>query len=153
MRAKTAAKGFSLIEFMVALIILSILVGIAVPGFLDFLRRQKMSSSANSALAMLQYARSEAIKRQTDIEVNFVADSSGWTIEVRRDDTDELLRTLRKDDTQTGWSGTNRVLFDLRGRPAAAGCMTLAVDGDSSLSRQISVLSGGKISVKEGSCV
>ncbi|WP_348730628.1 GspH/FimT family pseudopilin [Rheinheimera texasensis] len=153
MRAANRSRGFSLIEFMIALIILSILVGIAVPGFLDFLRRQKMSSSANSALAMLQYARSEAIKRQSDIEVNFVADSTGWTIEVRRDDTDELLRTLRKDDTQTEWSGSNRILFDLRGRPAAASCMQLAVDGDSSLNRQISVLSGGKIAVKEGDCI
>lgn len=153
MRTLKTAKGFSLIELMVALIILSILVGLAVPGFLDFLRRQKVSSSANSALAMLQYARSEAIKRQSGIEVNFVADSTGWTIEVRRDDTDELLRTLRKDDTQTLWSGTNRVLFDLRGRPAAASCMELAVEGDSSLNRQISVLSGGKIAVKEGNCV
>ncbi len=153
MRAANRSRGFSLIEFMIALIILSILVGIAVPGFLDFLRRQKMSSSANSALAMLQYARSEAIKRQSDIEVNFVADSTGWTIEVRRDDTDELLRTLRKDDTQTEWSGSNRILFDLRGRPAAASCMQLAVDGDSSHNRQISVLSGGKIAVKEGDCI
>ncbi len=153
MRAANRSRGFSLIEFMIALIILSILVGIAVPGFLDFLRRQKMSSSANSALAMLQYARSEAIKRQSDIEVNFVADSTGWTIEVRQDDTDELLRTLRKDDTQTEWSGSNRILFDLRGRPAAASCMQLAVDGDSSLNRQISVLSGGKIAVKEGDCI
>ncbi len=153
MRAANRSRGFSLIEFMIALIILSILVGIAVPGFLDFLRRQKMSSNANSALAMLQYARSEAIKRQSDIEVNFVADSTGWTIEVRRDDTDELLRTLRKDDTQTEWSGSNRILFDLRGRPAAASCMQLAVDGDSSLNRQISVLSGGKIAVKEGDCI
>lgn len=153
MGARNSSRGFSLIEFMIALIILSILVGIAVPGFLDFLRRQKVASSANSALAILQYARSEAIKRQSNIEVNFVADSAGWTIEVRRDDTDELLRTLRKDDPQTEWSGSNRVLFDLRGRPAAASCMQLAVDGDSSLNRQISVLSGGKIAVKAGVCI
>lgn len=145
-------NGFSLTEFMVALLILSILVGIAMPGFADFLRRQKVSSSANSALVMLQYARSEAIKRQSNIEVSFLSDSLSWTIEVRLDDTDELLRTLKKDDVQTSWSGDNLVVFDLRGRPVTASCMQLEVSEDSSLLRHIDVLSGGKIAVKEGNC-
>lgn len=152
MRGAKRLSGFSLTEFMVALLILSILVGVAAPGFLDFLRRQKLSSSANSALVMLQYARSEAIKRQADIQVSFLASSSGWTIEVRLDTTNELLRELEGNDTQSGWSGDNEVIFDLRGRPAAASCMQLAVSGDSSLLRHIDVLSGGKIAVKEGSC-
>lgn len=145
-------NGFSLTEFMVALLILSILVGIAMPGFGDFLRRQKVSSSANSALVMLQYARSEAIKSQSNIEVSFLSDSSSWTIEVRVDETDELLRSLKRDDVQTGWSGDNQVVFDLRGRPVTASCMQLEVSDDSSLLRHIDVLSGGKIAVKEGNC-
>lgn len=152
MRTMRSSNGFSLIEFMVALLILSILVGVAMPGFVDFLRRQSVSSSANSALMMMQYARSEAIKRQSNIAVNFLSDSSSWTIEVRLDDTDELLRTLKKDDVQTGWSGDNQVIFDLRGRPGTPSCMQLAVSGDSSILRHIEVFSGGKIAVKEGTC-
>lgn len=152
MRATKRQYGFSMTEFLVALLILSILVGVAAPGFLDLLRSQKVSSSANSALVMLQYARSEAIKRQADIQVNFVASSTGWTIEVRLDATNELLRELAKDDVQTGWTGDSEVVFDLRGRPMAASCMQLGVTGDSSLLRHIDVLSGGKIAVQEGSC-
>lgn len=152
MRALKGNSGFSLIELVVALTILSILVAIAVPSFLEFLRMQKASSSANSALVMMQFARSEAIKRQANIEVNIIDTSADWTVEVRLDSTNELLRTLKQDDTQTTWSGNNTLVFDLRGRPVAASCMQLDISGSSGLTRSINILSGGKIAVKEGAC-
>lgn len=152
MRAGRFVRGFSLTEFMIALLILAIIVGFAAPGFLDMMRQQKLTSTANSALVMLQFARSEAIKRQADVQVGFVARSGGWTIEVRLDATNELLRQLDKDDASSEWSGTNEIVFDLRGRPAAAGCTQLTVSGASSLLRRIDVFSGGKMTVKEGSC-
>jgi type IV fimbrial biogenesis protein FimT len=56
-------RGITLIELMVAISVLAILLAIAIPSFENALLGSKLSSQANTFLASLQLARSEAIKR------------------------------------------------------------------------------------------
>jgi type IV fimbrial biogenesis protein FimT len=56
-------RGFTLIEVLVTLAIMSILVMIATPSFKSMIQSNTMSSNVNSFLADVRYARSEAIKR------------------------------------------------------------------------------------------
>lgn len=55
--------GVTLIELMIAIVILAVLLGIGVPAFRDASLGSKLSSSATNLVASVQLARSEAIKR------------------------------------------------------------------------------------------
>ena len=55
--------GFTLIELLVVLALLAILLALAVPNFRTLVQNTRATSQANELLTMLQYARSEALKR------------------------------------------------------------------------------------------
>jgi type IV fimbrial biogenesis protein FimT len=61
--------GVTLIELLVTLSIAVILMTIAVPGFQDFFRRNRVESAASEFMATLNYARSEAIRRGVRVSV------------------------------------------------------------------------------------
>jgi type IV fimbrial biogenesis protein FimT len=56
-------RGFTLIEAMVVVAIVAVLVGIAAPSFKNQIQSSAMTSSVNSFLSDMRYARSEAIRR------------------------------------------------------------------------------------------
>ncbi|WP_432720895.1 GspH/FimT family pseudopilin [Jeongeupia wiesaeckerbachi] len=57
------ARGFTLIEMLVAIAILSILLAIGIPSFVDLLNRKRLENTANDYLSLIAYAKSEALKR------------------------------------------------------------------------------------------
>jgi type IV fimbrial biogenesis protein FimT len=71
------ARGFTLIEVMVAVMILAILVTIAVPSFNNASLSSKLGGYANDLVAGAQLARSEAIKR--NVNVTLCASEDGDT--------------------------------------------------------------------------
>jgi type IV fimbrial biogenesis protein FimT len=60
---KRKLSGFTLLEFMFAIALLAVLVGLGVPGLTDFVRSSRMSSAANDIISDFALARSEAVKR------------------------------------------------------------------------------------------
>jgi type IV fimbrial biogenesis protein FimT len=56
-------RGFTLIELIVAVSILSILMGVAAPSLRDLFMNAAITGQANDLLSSLAVARSEAIKR------------------------------------------------------------------------------------------
>jgi len=71
-------KGFTLIEILVTLAIISILVVVASPSFINIIKRDRLVTNANHLHNTFKYARSEAIKREQD--VNIVATGSQWSV-------------------------------------------------------------------------
>jgi len=67
MKAKQA--GFTLIEVMVAVVVLSVLLSIGVPNFRDFIRNARLSAAANDFISATNLARAEAIKRNRPASV------------------------------------------------------------------------------------
>src|SRR5690606_38709833 len=55
------AAGFTLLELMTTLIVISVLLTVAVPGFFDTIRTNRAAANANELVTALSIARSEAI--------------------------------------------------------------------------------------------
>lgn len=79
MQASRAARGFSLIELMVAIVVLAILTSIALPNFRSFARRNAVTSQSNAILADLQYARNDAITRRVVTDICGSTDGTACT--------------------------------------------------------------------------
>jgi type IV fimbrial biogenesis protein FimT len=81
MSEMTRKEGFTLIELMVTVALLTILIGIAVPSFVETVNRNAVTGAANDLLASVLLARSEAIKREVRVVVQQQGgDWSQWRV-------------------------------------------------------------------------
>jgi len=77
-------RGFTLIEVMMVVAVLGIMLALAVPSFTAMGNRNKLSSSANDLIIALLSARSEAVKRECEVQLS--RDGSwggGWRARIR----------------------------------------------------------------------
>jgi type IV fimbrial biogenesis protein FimT len=82
--ARTAARGFTMIEMMVVVVLAAVLLAVAVPSFQSVIARKRLEGVANELSTDIHYARAEAIQRNavvgivfgTDCYVVYVLDSS-----------------------------------------------------------------------------
>lgn len=61
------AIGFTLVELVITLAVVSVLVGIAAPSFRGMLATNRLASQTNELIAGINLARSEAIKRNRSV--------------------------------------------------------------------------------------
>lgn len=69
-------RGFTIIELMMALLVLALLITVAVPSFGSFINNNRITSQANNFHAALLYARSEAVKRNRAVFMCWSGDST-----------------------------------------------------------------------------
>lgn len=83
-------RGFTLIELMVTIALMSIMMAIAAPSFVTFRRNAELTSISNNFLAALNAARTEAMKRNMfAMVVPLDGDndwSKGWRVFVDKND-------------------------------------------------------------------
>ncbi len=74
--------GFTLIELMLVVVLAGVMLGIGIPSFRDFIASQRVKTAAGEYASALVEARSEAIKRNTNVTVTAGASGwrSGWTV-------------------------------------------------------------------------
>ncbi len=76
------ANGFSLVELLASLAVVSVLATVAVPSYRSFMTTQRVRSTSYDLMSTLVFARSEAIKRNSSVTVTKAAGgwAQGWTV-------------------------------------------------------------------------
>jgi type IV fimbrial biogenesis protein FimT len=99
-------KGFTLVELLITIVVISVLLATGVPAFLDFIKNNRLTAQTNELVSAIQLARSEAVKRGTNTIV--CASSNGTSCSDNKDDWDKgwiVFSDLNQnDDPDTGGS-------------------------------------------------
>jgi type IV fimbrial biogenesis protein FimT len=56
-------KGFTLVELLITMVVVSILLATGVPSFMQFIKNNRVTGQANSFVVSTHMARNEAVKR------------------------------------------------------------------------------------------
>ncbi|HWP00906.1 MAG TPA: GspH/FimT family pseudopilin [Methylococcus sp.] len=116
--------AFTLIELLIGVALLAVLITVGIPGFRDFILDNRMTAEINSLLVDLNYARSEAVKRNVQVTVckrnaqgTACKDDGSW-----RDGwiVSTATGVLRVHDplpagSTIGYTGSPRIIFDGKG--------------------------------------
>lgn len=73
-------RGFTLIDLMVALVVVGVLMGQAVPSFFESTARARLQGAINELAIDLQYARSEAVRERAPVTLTVAASGASYTI-------------------------------------------------------------------------
>jgi type IV fimbrial biogenesis protein FimT len=124
-RTHRRARGFTLLEAMVAMSILAILAGLAAANFSPIVNSARIRAAALDFSTDLAMARSEAIKRNTEVTLAFDSGNwaSGWSVTASGVATPIQRRNALA--TGIGSSSTaGSFVFNGSGRPATSGSVT-----------------------------
>ncbi len=130
------SRGFSLIELMVAVTLLTILLSLAMPAFTGWVRNAKVRSVAESLQTGVRLAQAEAVRRyrpmvffltdqKTCTGTTSAADSGAFwairTIPLTADEPSEAVKCGVLSDVAAGvqLSGPTAICFNANGRQAA----------------------------------
>jgi type IV fimbrial biogenesis protein FimT len=74
--ANKTRRGFTLMELMFTIAVLSVLVSLAIPSFIETISRNRVAAQSNDFVTALNYARSEALRRVAPVSVCASANST-----------------------------------------------------------------------------
>lgn len=85
----SAMRGFTIIELMITLILLAVMVTLAMPSLSDLVRDQRVKTATFDVYSSLIFARSEAIKRNSNIDLVPAGSdwAGGWQVRIQSDST------------------------------------------------------------------
>ena len=86
-RVPQATRGFTLVELLIAVVVIGVLAAIAIPRFRELTQTWRLDSAAQQLLGDLHRARVEAIKRNA---VVFVASTGAATYTIQHVGTRQL---------------------------------------------------------------
>lgn len=143
-------KGFTLLELIIAIAVMAILMAIATPSFNTWRAQASLKAEAREVLGSFQRARSEAVTRNTDIDLTFVegsGDAGTWEISKAgaRILGGEMSGGIQIRNAD--FNGTADTGFDSRGLPLADGAGSVEVtDGRSTY--KITLTAAGSVKIE-----
>ena len=161
MRPRRSHAGFTLVEAAIIFVIVAILVALAGPSFRSLTLNQGIKTGAYDLFSALEFARSEAIKRNAPVTLKSGATADGsWTTGWRLlDASNNVLRswTVSPNITITEAGSATGITFAKDGHMSApATTPKLQVDSAVSVSgltvRCVQIDLIGRAKVQTGNC-
>lgn len=154
---KTDCRGFTLVELMIAIVVLAILIAIAVPSFTEQIQRNQMRSATADFITAVAYARSEAVTRAAPVFVRTTSGtddwSGGWCVTTANNCTGSPIRVFEdvKGPSVKGASNTVTSFgFNALGHLASTSSyVSLCADGQG---KQITILPLGQALAQDCTC-
>lgn len=146
-------SGFTIIELMMTLVVAAIILALAAPSFRDFIANNRLTTTTNSFITAISFARSEAVKRTNNVRVVAVSPSSanewggGWQVV---DNGGNVLRVFQSDASVVTMDDTNDITtltFDSRGflaSLAAGTSISICDNRDGETGRRITISATGR---------
>jgi len=88
---KKLNHGFTLLELVMVIAIASIVLAGALPSMTQTIRNNTVASQNMSMIAMLNFARSEAIRRNTDVTMVLSTSGNTWSATVQDPNDEEVV--------------------------------------------------------------
>lgn len=149
---RQASAGFTLVELMIAIAMLAVLAGIALPYYKDIIADQRNRTAANDLHSALVLARSEAVKRNTQITLApIVTWTAGWRIASPSVGQPDLLSHTQPPGITID-SAAVAITFGASGRANAQEGFELTSDTNANAVRCVSLGVDGRASVVKGGC-
>jgi type IV fimbrial biogenesis protein FimT len=152
-RLAAPTPGFTLIELLVTVLVAGILVAIGVPAFNGFVLNDRDIGQANSLVASLNYARSEAVKQNLAGGVTVcpstdgatcggTAWSGGWIVLDAKGKVLSAVPALAGGNTLTPNSG---VTFQSNGLPSGPLTIRICDSRGAAFARDVEVNAAGRV--------
>lgn len=145
------ARGFTMIEILIALAVFAILFVLASPIYSEFLANSQIRNRAESALAGVRLAQYEAIKRNSPVQFALVA--TGWQVSWLNDETGNFevlqsydyhegaaMTTLAGDQAKVTFNGMGRVMVANPDDTSAPITRIKVTNGNVATSRELDVI-------------
>lgn len=148
-------RGFTLLEFMIALVVLGVLVALAAPSFQRMVDGSSVRSCSVSLVTALNTARADAVNLRRGATLTANATTSGnewgeegWSLTYPGATETKNFESCES-TTATEADGATTVTFDIQGRPGSALTFEICHDAGSVPGRQITVNRAGLLSNQE----
>ncbi len=106
-------SGFTLMEVMVTIGIIAIMSAIAIPNYISWLPKHRMSGATRDVYSAMQYARMRAVKEKTRVTISFSIGTDDYTVFIDDGRGGGIANNNIADGTETVKTGQMPVDVDL----------------------------------------
>jgi type IV fimbrial biogenesis protein FimT len=166
-------SGFTLLELLITVALISILAAFAIPSMRTFSQNDRLTTNINTMIGHLAYARSEAVKRHAQVSICISNDTvgctggnweDGWIVYVDADANgtfdaatlnEDILRVNQALDGNNTLAPTaqytTQVTYDNRGFVTSTGGFLLCDDRTGAFGKTITISNTGRVRFQDDS--